>query len=176
MVLFESYPQTLTNIVASLLIIGFGILVGNILFVLTRKILQSFEVERVLADRGVRFPIEQFVSSFVRYATYIAGVIWGVTFLGLETIVLYIVLIVLLALLVGFILLAFKDFIPNFVAGFFLHLTQKIRKGEYIHMDTVEGRVLQVDMLETKIKTDDGDTVVVPNVLIGRMTITKKKQ
>ena len=60
MAIFASYPHLLTNLVASLLIIGFGILVGNILFVLSRKILQSFEVERILQDQGVRFPIEQF--------------------------------------------------------------------------------------------------------------------
>ena len=175
MALFVSYSQVLTNLVASLLIIGFGILVGNILFVLARKIFQSFEVERILHDQGYQFPVEQFVSSLIRYVTYIAGLIWGLTFLGLETTVLYIVLFVILGLLTGFILLAFKDFIPNFVAGFFLHMTQKVRKGDEIKMDVVEGKVVSVDMLETKIRTADGDVVVIPNVLLSRSAITKKK-
>ena len=169
-------PELLTNLTAALLIMGFGIIVGNIFCILIKKILQSFEVERILKDQGIRFPIEDFLGSLVKYVTYIVGLILGLTFLGLQRIVLYIILFIILGLLIGFILLAFKDFVPNFVAGFVLHWKKKIQKGETVQLDSLEGKVVETDMLEVRIKTIDGDIVVIPNVLVARSIVTKKKK
>jgi len=169
-------PELLTNLTAALLIMGFGIIVGNVFSILVKKVLQSFEVERILKDQGVRFPIEDFVGSLLKYTTYIVGLILGLTFLGLQLIVLYIILFIILGLLIGFILLAFKDFVPNFVAGFVLHRNNKIQKGETVQLDSLEGKVVETNMLEVRIKTTDGDTVVIPNILVARSIVTKKKK
>lgn len=169
-------PDIVTNIVAGILVIGFGILVGNILSVVTKKVLQSFEVEKILQTLGIGFPLAEFLSSIIKYGTYIAGLILGVGFLGLEKAFLYAVLFIILGLLIVFTLLSFKDFIPNFIAGIFLFLKGKIRVGEVVEIDTIEGKVIHMDMVEAKIRTNDGDIVVMPNVLILRSTITKKKK
>jgi small conductance mechanosensitive channel len=171
-----AYPELLTNIVAGLLVIGFGIIVGNIFSLISRKILQSFEVERIMKELGAGFPIEDFVSSLVKYVTYIVGLVWGLTFLDLETIILYMILFVILGLLIGFILLGFKDFIPNFIAGFFINFRKKLKKGDVVKIDSTEGKVIDMNMLEVRLKTGDGDVVVMPNVLIARNKIVVKKR
>jgi len=176
MVAVQYYPEILTNVVAGLLVIGFGILLGNIFSVVSRKALQSFEVERILQDFGLRFPLEEFTASVLKYGIYLAGLIFGLTFLGLQAIVLYIVLFTILGMLLLFIILAFKDFIPNFVAGLFLHFRERLRVGEVVAIDSIEGKVIRMDMLETKIRTTDGDVVVMPNVLISRSMIIKKRK
>ncbi len=170
------YPDVLTNIVAGILIIGFGILVGNIFSVVGKKTLQSFEIERILSDLGVRFPIEEFFSSFLKYGIYIVGLILGLGFLGLDKIFLYAVLFIILGLLIAFILLSFKDLIPNFIAGFIIFMKGKIRVGEVVEIDTIEGKVIHIDMVETKIRTTDGDVIIIPNVLILQNTIIKKRK
>jgi small-conductance mechanosensitive channel len=175
MVMLQYYPEAITNIVAGLLIIAFGILMGNILGVLSKKLFEAFEVEHILHSWNIGFPIEEFVSSLIKYITYLIGLIWGLTFLGLETIILYVILLIILGLLIAFILLALKDFIPNFVAGIIINLTKKVNKREYIKLDNAEGKVIKVHMLETKIKTPDGDIVLIPNVLINKRVVTKNK-
>ena len=176
MALVSYYPDVFTNIVAGILVIGFGILVGNIFSVIAKKVLQSFEIERILQEIGVRFPLESFVSSLLKYAIYIGGLILGLAFLGLEKILLYIVLFIILGLLITFILLSLKDFIPNFFAGLIIYMKSKLRTGDIVEIDTIEGKVIHTDMLEAKFRTTDGDVVVMPNILILRSTIIKKKK
>lgn len=171
-----AYPDTVTNIVAGILVIGFGILVGNIFSIIGKKVLQSFEIEKILQDAGVRFPLESFVASLLKYGIYITGLILGLGFLNLEKILLYTVLFIILGLLIAFILLSLKDFIPNFIAGLIIYMKSKLRTGDIVEIDTIEGKVIHTDMLEAKIRTNDGDVVIMPNVLILRSTIIKKKK
>ena len=83
---------------------------------------------------------------------------------------------IILGLLIVFILLSFKDFIPNFFAGLIIYMKSKLRTGDIVEIDTIEGKVIHTDMLEAKIRTTDGDVVVMPNILILRSTIIKKKK
>ncbi len=170
------YPIIITNIVAGLLVIGFGIIIGNILKVVIKKIIQSFEVERLLGEIGVRFPIEEFVGSIVQYGLYIAGLVLGLTFLGLEKIVLVGILIGLFILLALFILLSIKDFIPNFFAGIMIALKKKFKVGDLIEMNTIEGKIVRMGLSEMEVKTKDGDLVIIPNVLVSRNVFIKKKK
>lgn len=170
------YTSVLTNIVAGILVIGFGILVGNILSVVLKKILQSFEVQRILEDFGLHFPLEEFLASLLKYGIYIAGLLLGLGFLGLDKIFLYAVLFIILGLFIAFILLSFKDIISDFIAGIFIFFKGKIRVGEIVEIDTVEGKVIHMDMMEAKIRTQNGDIVVIPNSLILRSVIIRKRK
>lgn len=173
---FTLYPQILTNIVAGILIIGFGIFVGNILSVIGKKVLQSFEMDRILQEFGVQFPVEELVASLIKYGMYIGGLIFGLAFLGLQQIILDIVLFLILGLLLSFILLSFKDVIPNFIAGVIILLKGKVRIGDIIEIEAIEGKVIHVDMLEAKVRTVDGDVVIIPHVLLLKGMIIKKRK
>lgn len=174
--IFSLYPDVLTNIVAGILIIGFGIFVGNILSVISKKVFQSFEVDRILEGIGLRFPVEELLASIIKYGFYLGGLLLGLTFLGLERIMLYIILFFILGLLLAFILLSFKDFIPNFIGGVAISLKGKVRMGDIVEIENIEGKVIHLDMLEVKIRTIDGDVVIVPNVLILKGVIIKKRK
>ncbi len=172
----DYYPEFLTNLVAGLLVIGFGIVLGSIISVLVRKILHSFEIERIAQDLGLRFPIEEFLSKLIQYGLYIGGLILGLTFLGLEKIVLYGILIFLLIVLIIFILLSLKDFIPNSIAGIMIYMKNKLKVGDIVEIERVEGKIVNVGLIETQIKTEDGDLVIIPNGLISKNIIIKKKK
>tara|TARA_Y100000310_G_C20694913_1_gene824929 strand:- start:2378 stop:2905 length:528 start_codon:yes stop_codon:yes gene_type:complete len=171
-----NYPDLLTNLTAGVLIIGFGIIVGNIVSVLARKMFESFELDRVLQDFGFRFPIKDLLETIVKYGIYLGGLVWGLTFLGLDKIVLTIVLLIILGLLVLFILLSIKDFVPNFMAGVIVHFTGKIKKGQHIKMESADGKVTEVGMLDIKIRMKDGDVVIIPHTLVAKNISIKKKK
>ena len=176
MIEFNFLPQIVNTIVAAILILVIGIILGNIVSKLVKRLLKELEVGRVLKEQKVKFPLEEFLASLFKYVIYAVALIWALTQLKLQIIVLYIILGIILLILVSFIILAFKDIIPNFVAGIIIHLKQKVKKGDYIIIDNTEGKVQEVDMQETKIKTKEGDLVLYPNSLILKHKITIKRK
>jgi small conductance mechanosensitive channel len=61
---------------------------------------------------------------------------------------------------VGF---AFKDILENFFAGILLLWQKPFRIGDEIRTNGFEGTVEDIDIRSTRIKTADGELVVVPN-------------
>jgi len=149
MLLYENI--TLIGVVAGLVIIGVGILLGNIGGKLTRKLLEGFEVERFLK----RFPINDLVSSGVKFLIYIAAAVWGVFQMGIEWIVLIIVGVVVGLVIIWKILMTIKDFIPNFISY--------LSKNKTIKSKYIKGRVIKRGILESKIKSADGEILYVQN-------------
>ena len=58
------------------------------------------------------------------------------------------------------------------MSGFMLMYSRALRVGDWVHVGEVEGRVLQMGMLSTKVRTRDGEEVTVPNaVVISKETV-----
>jgi small-conductance mechanosensitive channel len=58
---------------------------------------------------------------------------------------------------------AFKDILQNFFAGILLLWRQPFREGDEIRTGAFEGVVEEINVRSTRIKTYDGERVVVPN-------------
>lgn len=166
----------LVKLIAALAILLSGIIAAHILAKLFKKLLHSFEIDAVLAGTGFKFPLEEFVSSILKYIIYFATVIWALSELGLATTILQILLIVLLIIIVIFVILAFKDFIPNITAGFFIHSKGAFKKGDRIAIGAVEGTIVAIDVMETKIRTKEGDLVLVPNSVLMKSEVKVMKK
>ncbi|GGA45222.1 mechanosensitive ion channel family protein [Okeania sp. KiyG1] len=61
---------------------------------------------------------------------------------------------------VGF---AFQDIFKNFLAGILLLLQEPFRIGDQIIVDDYEGTVEEIDIRTTKIRTYNGERVILPN-------------
>jgi len=69
---------------------------------------------------------------------------------------------------VGF---AFKDVFENFMAGVLLMLREKMRIGDYIECEGVEGVVEQISLRETHIRRLSNELAVVPNSLLFKNAV-----
>ncbi len=58
---------------------------------------------------------------------------------------------------------AFKDVLQNLFAGFLILLYRPFQIGDQIKIDDFEGTVEEINVRATKIKTYDGERVVIPN-------------
>lgn len=57
-----------------------------------------------------------------------------------------------------------KEYINNFIDSFILMFSKDFQLGEYIRIDpTTKGVIQDITFRATKIRTDDGDTLFVPN-------------
>ncbi|MFH1455611.1 MAG: mechanosensitive ion channel domain-containing protein [archaeon] len=164
----------IVNLVAALLILILGVIFGNLTGKIIKKILHELELNRVLKEAGLKISIEELTASFVKYIIYFIGIIWALSQLGLATTVLEILLIIILVILVIFIILAFKDFVPNITAGIYIHQKELFKKGDTIKVKHIQGKIIETNLIETKIKAKDGDIVIIPNAMITKSEIVKK--
>jgi len=166
----------LIKLIVAIAILLIGLIAARIISRIVKKILNELELNRVLKEQaGVKIPMEEFISTMTKYLIYFITVIWALTELGLQTIILYIILTIVLVIMVSFIILAFKDFIPNITAGFFIHQKNIIKEGDIIKVKNIEGKVMKISMVETIIKVN-GDIVYVPNSVLTKNEVTKKKK
>ena len=68
--------------------------------------------------------------------------------------------LVLTAIVIGF---AFKDIGENFLAGVMMAFNRPFRIGDTIKSGDVEGKIVELSLRDTHIKTFDGKDVYVPN-------------
>ncbi|MFH1331864.1 MAG: mechanosensitive ion channel domain-containing protein [archaeon] len=164
------------KLIAAISIVLVGLLVGYIVGRLTRRVLHELELNKVLKEQGVKIPLEELIASFVRYIIYFIALIFALGQLGLETVVFSVILGVILVIMIAFVILAFKDFIPNVTAGFFIHQQGFIKKGNRIRVSNSEGVVIHTDLTETRLKLDNGDVIYIPNSLIVKSEVVKVKK
>lgn len=61
---------------------------------------------------------------------------------------------------------AFKDIFENFLAGILIMMRKKMRIGDHIECQEVEGRVEQITLRETYLRRLDSQLTIVPNAFL----------
>ncbi len=167
---------SLNRVIAAIVVLLIAFLIARFLGNLAAKVLNELKTNKILKESfGVRAPVEQIFSKGVYYLVLFIGVIMALNQLGLSTIILYIILIIVLLIVVSFILLAFKDFVPNMFASFWIHQKKIIEVGDIVEIKDVSGKIVEINLTETKIETKDKEIVLFPNSLLLREKIKKIK-
>ncbi len=166
-----------SQIIVALILIFFGLILGKLLGSLVKRILTEIRLDRLVKSlTGISLQVESFISSLVKYFTYFVFVIWALEKLGLGSIVLNLLAGgVILIVIVSFIL-GIKDFIPNAVAGIFLHVKGILREDDWIKTDDIEGRVVKVELVDTQLETRSKDIIFIPNSVLAKGRIIKIKK
>lgn len=169
--------NSIINLIGAILIVLMGIIIGKFFDKVIRRVLAELNTNKILKEEaGVKIPFEEFIGSIVKYLVYFAAVIMALNQLGITTIVLNIILGLILFLLIVFIVLAFKDFVPNLVSGLFLHQKREIKDGDRIRVDNIEGKIIHINLVETRVETKNGDVVYIPNSILTGKKVVKLKR
>ncbi len=67
---------------------------------------------------------------------------------------------------------ALQDTLGNVMGGLALQLDRSIAVGEWIRMGDTFGRVVEISWRHTAVETPNGETVLVPNALLGKSQVT----
>jgi len=173
------FTRFVTRLVVAAIIILIGFILGRIAGKIVLRILNEIELNKILKKAtNVKISLEEMISHGISYFIYFVAIIWALETLNLAPIILYIISIGFIVVVILSVLLGVKDFIPNFFAGFFIHRRKIVKKGDYLKLGDVEGTVDKVTLLDTLIKTKQGDTLYVPNsaLLKSQFIILKKKK
>ncbi|HLC58612.1 MAG TPA: mechanosensitive ion channel domain-containing protein [Candidatus Nanoarchaeia archaeon] len=166
------YQSLFINILGAFLIIILGLILGQIISNIIRRFIRGIGASKILEQQlKVKVKLDTYISTILKYTIYLIAIILALNQLGLSTKVLKILFIIILIFIIIFTILAFKDWLPNLLAGIYLIRTKKIKKGEIIKISEIEGRILEVNLLETKIETNNKEILFIPNSTITRKVV-----
>lgn len=142
-------------------------LVIAILFLILTWIVARFTTsiaERLTAKTAMRPSLRELVDTLVKIAIWAIGLLIALTILlpdltpgsliaglGVGTVA------------IGF---AFQDIFENFLAGILIMIREKMRIGDYIRCEGIEGKVEQIMLRETHIRKMSNELTIVPNSVL----------
>ena len=131
---------------------------------ITRLLLHSVLESRALFARG----IDNSIASLASYAVLLLGVVVALSAAGVKGSQLAL-LFGALGVGIGF---GLQNVVNNFVSGLILMFERPIQPGDVVEIGATQGRVRDIGMRATRIRTFDGADVVVPNgtLLSERLT------
>ena len=144
-----------------LILAGFG--VGFLCKKWTYKILAEIELNKKIGKIGIPYNAQDIISSLISYAVYVFTIMYVLRAWGITSLVFYIILIALLVLIGLTILVGIKGIIPDLFARFLIRKKEHIKVGKNINRVEIHGKIIQIGLLETQIKTKSGDVLFVPN-------------
>ncbi len=168
----QSYFYDIT-IGVVILFIGFalGIIIKKIVY----KVLKGMELNKVMSKVGISHDLEKWISSLASFMIYLITIIFFMNYLGITSTVLYLIVGAVLMLLILTFIVGLKDVIPNFVAWVVIQKRELIHEGRKIDIREISGVVEKIGYLETEIKTENGDTLYVPNYLFLKSKMRVRK-
>src|SRR5712692_2999757 len=84
-------------------------------------------------------------------------------------------LLLLIVGLAGFaVILAYRDVLSEIVSSQFISTYQPVKVGEWIEVEKHYGRVIEMDLIETKLVTPNNEIVVIPNSILMKQSIVNK--
>jgi len=154
-----------------LLLIGF--ILGKILGRLIYKLLHSFEINETFSKiTGASLKLEEIAETFTTYFIYFVTVVIVLQQIGLVTTILHLIAAAIIILIILSTFLGIKDFIPNAVAGFFIQSRKQFKVGQKIKVKGMQGKIIEITLIETKIETKNGDIIFIPNSVLNKTEVT----
>lgn len=182
--LTETYTNLQTNFsgfftkfLVAVVILLIGFIVGKLLGRMVFKFLHSMEINHNLNKlANINVGVEEILEAFTTYFIYFITIVMVLQQLGLATTVLNMIAGGVIVIIILSTLLGVKDFIPNAVAGFILQRKNFISVGETIKVKGMQGKVVKISLVETKIETKDQDIIFIPNSVLTKTEVIKVKK
>ena len=165
-----------SNMVVAVVLLLIGIVVSRLIERLAYTVLHELEFDNWLKKAGVRFALEQTVSSAIKYFGYFITVLIALNQIGLTSFVVNLAAMGIIVLVLVAIVLGVKDFVPNFLAGLRIHQRGFVKEGDIIRVRDIEGEVREINLLDTRIRTQSGDVLFIPNAMLTKHEVLRHKR
>lgn len=166
--------------IIAIVIVLLGFIMGRIIGRIARRFFQEIEVDAIAKKTAkIRFSIADILANVITWIIYFVTIVVALNRLciGSSFCLGNTLIYVLVAGIIGFLMLSVflsvKEFIPNFFAWLYLHQKRKLRVGNHIRYKDIEGEILQMGLLELKIRTKEGDLLFIPNANLTKEPLLK---
>lgn len=164
-----------TTIVVGIVIFLLGLIIGRVAGKLLERMLKDFSVDSaVKKTTGVNVPVEKTISQGVSIVIYLTFLVIALNYIGITSLLLNVLSVAVILVLSISLLLAVKDSVPNIIAYRLIKRKGSIKIGDVLVVDNFEGKVVDIGLFETQVKTEQKDIIHIPNVLFTKQTFIKK--
>ncbi len=172
------FAKYLTKFIGALIILLIGIVIGRVVGKFVKRVLHEFEFDTfVRKATSIKISLEELISHLLEYLIYFFSIVYALSKLGLVATVFQFLSLVIIVFIVLSILLGLKDFIPNILAGIRIQQKGYFNNGDMILMrnklGNIEGRIINLNLLETVVETRKGDIIHIPNSLLSNSVVRK---
>jgi small-conductance mechanosensitive channel len=151
---------SILSIVTAAIIIGLFIFGGRVLaFVLSSRVLPGVGVDRAIAEA---------LSTVLRYLLIVLGFVVAFENLGFDLTTLQIGFGAL-GVGIGF---GLQNFVNNFTSGVILLFERTVKKGDILTAAGTDGRVTNIGLRSSVMRTRQGDDIIVPNSMLVSERVT----
>jgi small conductance mechanosensitive channel len=165
-----------TKVLLAAVIIFVGLVVGKLAGRAVQKVLAELDLDsHVRRTTGLGVRLEKLISAAIQYLIYIVFVIWALQTVGLGAVVLNILSAGIIFIIFAALILSIRDLLPNAAAGLILYYKGYVKKDDWVEVDNIAGRVLDIDLTEIRIETRTKDILYVPNSVFLRKRYLVKK-
>ena len=177
----ESTSGLFYKFIVAIILLLVGFILGKILGRLVYKFLHSFEINENFSKlAGISLKIEEIAETFTTYFIYFVTIVIVLQQIGLVSTILHMIAAGVIILIILSTFLGIKDFIPNAISGFFIQRKNEFKIGQRIKVKGMQGKIIEINLLETKIETKSGDIIFIPNSVLSKTEVTyitaKKKR
>lgn len=148
---------------------GTKVIVAAAIFILGRWIISSLTrlLDKLLEHRHVDPSIRTFVRGFINIVLYIILFYLMITWLGVST-TLFVTFFAAAGLAIG---MAMSGVFQNLAGGVMLLTVKPFRVGDTITTQNETGKVINIGLFNTVLRTDDNRTVLMPNGAVSNAIV-----
>lgn len=146
-----------------ILILLIGLTIGRMAGKIIKKLLKQSGLHEIRTKSGFKLSVGELIGNLTSYVIYFMTFIVFLSELGISQAILSIILICVVSLVIVMFVLGVKDFTPNFAAGIYLFMKNRIQSGSVVHIGKRKGTVLDISLLEVKLKTPKNEVIYIPN-------------
>jgi small-conductance mechanosensitive channel len=132
---------------------------GVLLAVYSSRAVRFLLNEEILSRLSWPTGAKSTTATLVYYAVLFGGLLLALSAAGVQTSQ-FTLIVGALGVGIGF---GLQNVVNNFVSGLILMFERPIEPGDIVDVDTLQGRVVEIGLRATRIKTWEGAEVVVPN-------------
>ena len=157
--IWDGFLEKLPTIIFAIILLILGIFISKLVVKIMGKAMDKSKLD---------LTINHFIKSMVKIILYVLVVTVVLTLLGVPTTSI-ITVIGTAGVAVG---LALQNSLSNLAGGFLILIAKPFRVGSYISVSGVEGTVVSINILYTKLMTLDNKAIFVPNGTASNAVLT----
>ena len=166
----------LLRFILAAIILLVGIVIARIAGKVIHRLLHEIELNKLVKNATrTDIPIEDLASKAVVYIIYFFTIVMALNQLGITSFILYIISVGIIVVIIISFVLGVRDFIPNMFAGLNIQKKGFLKEGDNIEFQGTKGKVQRINLVETSIKTRSGDLISIPNSVLIKNVVKKKR-
>ncbi len=181
-IIIENTKKTLiesfSNITIAAIILIIGIITAQIVGRITKKSLEKIKLNTFIKETfKTKIDLENIIPTTITYIIYFYFLLFSLSILGLNRIILSIIGIIVLIIIFISTLIFLRDLLPNLIIGIEIHKKKLYEKNDIITYEGEKAKIKEINLLNTIIEKETGEKIILPNsIILKKEIIIQKKE